>query len=132
MGVGFESNGQSILAGDVTTSPVTKDNLPYVLSYDGGVDTSFARLRWLGLSADFIGNSLVSASRIKGTRSTDYAGNIHADMSPSVSTVNEEAASLGAKIRASRLLIVGNCLIRLNDAGLHFKPSPLIGVSYTF
>jgi hypothetical protein len=23
-------------------------------------------------------------------------------------------------------------LFRLNDAGLHFKPSPLIGVSYVF
>jgi hypothetical protein len=46
--------------------------------------------------------------------------------------VNEEAVSLGAKLRAKKLLIVGNCLIRLNNAGLHYKPSPLLGVSYTF
>jgi hypothetical protein len=46
--------------------------------------------------------------------------------------VNEESVSLGGKIRARKFLFVGNCLIRVNDAGLHFKPSPLAGVSYTF
>jgi hypothetical protein len=132
MGVGFEGNGQSILAGDVTSQPVVKDHLADVLSYNVGIDTSLPNLRWLGLSADFLGNSLMSTSRIKGTSTTDYAGNVHPDMSPSVSTVNEEAVSLGAKIRAKKLLIVGNCLIRVNNAGLHYKPSPLIGVSYTF
>ena len=131
-GTAFESNGQTILAGDVTTDPVTKQQLPYVLSYYGGVDTSPGRLHGLGLTADFIGNSLLSAARIKGTNTTDYGGNVHPDMQPSVSTVNEEAVSLGAKLRAKKLLIVGNCLIRVNDAGLHFKPSPLAGISYTF
>jgi hypothetical protein len=132
MGAGFEGNGQSILAGDVTTKPIVKDHLADVLSYNAGIDTSLPNLRWLGLSADFLGNSLMNTSRIKGVTTTDYAGNIHPDMSPSVSTVNEEAVSLGAKIRAKKLLIVGNCLIRVNNAGLHYKPSPLIGVSYTF
>jgi hypothetical protein len=32
----------------------------------------------------------------------------------------------------ARLLVTGNVLFRLNDEGLHFKPSPLIGVSYVF
>jgi hypothetical protein len=131
-GTGFESNGQTILAGDVTTDPVVKQQLPYIFSYYGGIDTSPGRLHWLGLSADFIGNSLLSAARIRGTTTTDYGGNVHPDMQPSVSTVNEEAVSLGAKLRAKKLLIVGNCLIRLNNAGLHYKPSPLVGVSYTF
>ena len=27
------------------------------------------------------------------------------------------------------LLITGNVLFRLNDEGLHFKPSPLVGIS---
>ena len=132
MGAGFESNGQSILAGDVTVQPIAKDHLPDVLSYNVGVDTGLPHVRWLGVSADFIGNSLMSANRIKAASTTDYGGNAHADMAPSMSTVNEAAVSLGAKIRASRLLIVGNCLIRVNNAGLHYKPSPLIGVSYTF
>jgi hypothetical protein len=131
-GAGFESNGQSILAGDVTTQPVTKDHLPDVLGYSAGVDTSLPHLRWLGLSADFVGNSFMSTSRIKAVTTTDYGGNSHANIQPSFSTVNEEAVSLGGKIRLQKLLIVGNCLIRVNDAGLHFKPSPLAGLSYTF
>jgi hypothetical protein len=131
-GIAFESNGQTVLAGDVTAPTPTKEHLPYVLSYNGGIDTGFSRLRWLGLSADWIGNSLISAPRIKATKTTDYGGNTHPDMLPSVATINEEAVSLGAKIRARRLLVVGNALIRVNDAGLHYKPSPLVGVSYTF
>jgi len=132
-GVGYEGNGQSILEGLVTSQPVTKDHLPDVFSYNAGVDTTMPGLRWLGLSADFMGNSLLSASAIKSAIYTDYVNDTHVDMqSTSASTINEEAVSLGAKIRTNKLLIVGNCLIRVNDAGLHFKPSPLIGVSYTF
>jgi len=132
-GAGLEINGQSILQGFVTTQPVTKDHLPDVFSYNAGIDTSLPGIRWLGFSADFMGNSLLSASAIQSATFTDYVGDTHSDMQPSQSTtINEEAVSLGAKIRASKLLIVGNCLIRTNDAGLHFKPSPLIGLSYTF
>ena len=131
-GAGFESNGNSVLAGDVTVQPVSKDHLSDVLSYNAGVDTSLPRVRWLGLSADFVGNSLMSASRIKAMGTTDYAGNVHPDILPSTSTVNEEAMSFGGKVRVGKLMIVGNCLLRLNDAGLHFKPSPLVGLSYTF
>src|SRR6185437_7515228 len=127
-GVGYEGNGQSILEGLVTSQPVTKDHLPDVFSYNAGVDTTMPGLRWLGLSADFMGNSLLSASAIKSAIYTDYVNDTHVDMqSTSASTINEEAVSLGAKIRTNKLLIVGNCLIRVNDAGLHFKPSPLIG-----
>lgn len=131
-GIGFESNGQTVLAGDVTTQTPTKEHLPYILSYNAGVDTSLAGLSWLGLSADWIGNSLISAPRIKATTMTDYGGNTHPDMLPSVATINEQAVSLGAKIRAGKWLLVGNCLIRVNDAGLHYKPSPLAAISYTF
>jgi len=37
------------------------------------------KVRWLGLSADFIGDSLMSASRIKGTTTTDYGGDPSCD-----------------------------------------------------
>ena len=60
-------------------------------------------------------------------------GHTHANVSTFTSTVNQANISLGAKVRpVARLLITGNVLFRLNDAGLHFKPSPLIGVSYVF
>ena len=128
---GFEGNGNSILAGDVTTQPVTKAKLPDVFTYSVGADAS--PVRWLGLSADYIGTSLLNASRIENSTYTDFVGNNHQNVSTFVSTVNQSNISAGAKIRPmARLLITGNVLFRLNDAGLHFKPSPLIGVSYTF
>jgi hypothetical protein len=132
-GAGLEVNGQSILQGYVTSQPVTKGHLPDVFSYNAGIDTALPGLRWLGLSADYIGNALLSASAIGNSTYTDYVGDTHSDMQPSEpTTINEQAVSLGAKIRAKKLLVVGNCLIRTNDAGLHYKPSPLVGLSYTF
>jgi hypothetical protein len=128
---GFEGNGNSILAGDVTTQPVTKAKLPDVFTYSVGADAS--PVRWLGLSADYIGTSLLNASRIETSTYTDFVGNNHENVNTFVSTVNQSNISAGAKIRPmARLLITGNVLFRLNDAGLHFKPSPLVGVSYTF
>jgi Putative MetA-pathway of phenol degradation len=128
---GFEGNGNSILAGTVTSQPVTKAQLPNVFTYSAGADASIRR--WVGLSADYIGTSLLNAARIENSTFTDYKGNPHANVSTFTSTVNQANISLGAKVRpVARLLVTGNVLFRLNDEGLHFKPSPLIGVSYVF
>jgi hypothetical protein len=128
---GFEGNGNSILAGTVTSQPVTKAQLPNVFTYSAGADASLRR--WVGLSADYIGTSLLNASRIENSTFTDYKGNTHANVTTFTSTVNQANISLGAKVRpVARLLVTGNVLFRLNDEGLHFKPSPLIGVSYVF
>jgi hypothetical protein len=128
---GFEGNGNSILAGTVTSQPVTKAQLPNVFTYSAGADATLRR--WVGLSGDFIGTSLLNESRIENSIFTDFIGNPHANVSTFTSTVNQANISLGAKVRpVARLLVTGNVLFRLNDAGLHFKPSPLIGVSYVF
>src|ERR1700723_2436882 len=128
---GFEGNGNSILAGDVTTQPVSKAQLPNVFTYSAGADASVRR--WVGISGDFIGTSLLNESRIENSTFTDFIGNPHANVSTFTSTVNQANISLGAKVRpVAKLLVTGNVLFRLNDAGLHFKPSPLIGVSYVF
>jgi hypothetical protein len=128
---GFEGNGNSILAGSVTSQPVTKAKLPDVFTYSAGADASLRR--WVGLSADYIGTSLLNASRVETSTYTDFVGNNHENLNTFVSTVNQANISVGAKVRPiARLLITGNVLFRLNDEGLHFKPSPLIGVSYVF
>jgi hypothetical protein len=75
----------------------------------------------------------LNASRLETSTFTDFIGNNHQNITTFASTVNQSNISMGAKVRPmARLLITGNVLFRLNDAGLHFKPSPLIGVSYTF
>jgi hypothetical protein len=128
---GFEGNGNSVLAGNVTSQPVTKAQLPNVFTYSAGADASLRR--WVGLSADYIGTSLLNASRIETSTFTDFDNHTHANVNTFTSTVNQANISVGGKVRpVARLLITGNVLFRLNDAGLHFKPSPLIGVSYVF
>jgi hypothetical protein len=128
---GFEWNGSSVLAGTVTSQPVTKAQLPNVVTYSGGADASIRR--WVGVSADYIGTSLLNASRIENSTYTDYQGHAQSNVTTFNSNVNQANISLGAKVRpVARLLVTGNVLFRLNDAGLHFKPSPLIGVSYVF
>jgi Putative MetA-pathway of phenol degradation len=128
---GLEVNGNSVLAGTVTSQPVTRAQLPTVLSYSAGADASVTR--WLGVAADYIGTSLLNESRLQTSTYQDYHGMNHPNITTSVSTVNQSNISLGAKVRpVARLLVTGNVLFRLNDAGLHFKPSPLIGVSYVF
>jgi len=128
---GFEGNGNSVLAGTVTSQPVTKAKLPDVFTYSAGADASIRR--WVGVSVDYIGTSLLNAARVETSNFTDYVGNSHQNITTFTSTVNQSNISLGGKVRpVGRLLVTGNVLFRLNDPGLHFKPSPLIGLSYTF
>jgi Putative MetA-pathway of phenol degradation len=131
----FEKNGSSVLAGNVTgtatSTAATTAPLPNVVSYSGGADGSVTH--WLGVSADYIGTSLLNEPRFRTSAYTDAAGTNYPTITAFTSTANQASISLGAKVRPlAKLLVTGNVLFRLNDAGLHFKPSPLVGVSYTF
>jgi hypothetical protein len=129
--VGFQGNGQSVLAGDVTSEPVTKTHLPNQFSYSGGAD--FSLFRRMGISGDFIGSSLLHGFKIRSSTYTDYVGNTHPDISTSADTINFASVAAGIKFNPfGNLLITANGLFRINDAGLHSKPAPLFGLSYTF
>lgn len=129
--VGFEGNGSSVLAGNVTTQPVVETKLPDVFSYSAGGDLALGRR--VSLSSDFIGQSLLSAPKIGQTIFTDYAGGTHADITTRLTTVNELSISVGGKVDVyRRLLLTGNVLFRVNDTGLHSRPVPLGGLSYFF
>jgi hypothetical protein len=132
---GYQRNGDSVLAGDITgsasSSAVVKSHLPDILTYNAGVDAGLNRR--LTVSADFIGQSLLSAAMIKATTFTDFAGNTLPNISASSGTVNQENIAVGVKISPfGKLLVTGNVLFHLNQAGLQAKPIPLVGVSYTF
>ncbi|HKS72886.1 MAG TPA: hypothetical protein VJQ82_06780 [Terriglobales bacterium] len=132
---GYQRNGDSVLAGDPTgtaaSTKVVKSHLPDILTYDAGVDAGLNRR--ITVSADFIGQSLLSAARINATSFTDFGGNVHSDLTSSTGTVNQESIAVGAKISPfGKFLITANVLFRVNDAGLTSKPTPLIGASYTF
>ena len=126
---GYQRNGDSILAGDISTD--TKAHLPDVITYTAGVDAGVTKR--LSLSSDFIGQSLLSAKKIVGTTFTDFAGNVHSDLTSTTATLNQAYISVGGKVNPfGRLLIIGNVLFQVNNEGLHSKPVPLAGLSYTF
>lgn len=129
--LGVQGNGSTVLAGDITSTPVTKENLPTVFSYSGGTDISLTRR--FSVSGDFIGESVLHTSRIATSTFTDFGGNTHADIKTSTDTVQVESVAAGLKINPfGSLLVTANGLFRVNDAGLHSKPVPLVGISYTF
>jgi len=129
--IGFQGNGESILAGDVTTQTPTKAHLPDVATYTFGIDGAIHHK--IGYAIDYLGESILHGSLIANSTFTDYGGARHADVTPTAKTVNLASLSAGIKARVSdNLLVSFNVLTRLNDAGLHAKPTPLVGISYSF
>lgn len=129
--VGLQTNGSSVLAGNVTTQPVTKGQLPSAFNYTAGVDAQVTK--WLSASGAFIGASLLNAARIRSVVFTDYAGTTHPDITSYTGTVNLESLSVGAKVEpAKKVLLSFNVLFQVSHQGLHTKPVPLAGISYVF
>lgn len=128
--LGIQINGDSILAGDVTAN--TSKHLPNVLNYSAGVDVGVTKR--VTLSGDFLGLAVFNTRKIVNAQSvTDFSGGLHADIGNAPATLNQANLSFGGKLRAfHRLLITANILFPVNDAGLHYKPAPLIGISQTF
>ena len=101
------------------------------MTYSAGLDAGLTHRLSVGL--DYIGQSLVDAKKMASTSFTDFAGTAHSDISTSSDTINQSYISLGGKINpVGRLLVIANILFQVNEAGLHSKPVPLIGLSYTF
>jgi hypothetical protein len=126
---GYQINGKSILAGDVTTN--TRAFLPDVITYSVGADVGVTHR--LTVSGDFLGQTLPDANTISSTTFTDFGGNTHPNITAGTSTINQQSIAVGGKVNpVGKLLLTGNVLFRLNDAGLHSKPVPLAGISYTF
>ncbi len=148
--VGYQMNGDSLLAGDISTGK--KVRLPGALTYSGGAD--FWLTKWLTGAFDLLGQQVFEAGRTSVTEvvvpgaCSDTSGVCNSaqgfapsqndpSLSQSTASFNGTSMSVGAKVRpfgsSSSLLITGNALIGLNSSGgLHSKVVPLLGVSYTF
>jgi hypothetical protein len=127
--VGYLWNGQSILAGNITAG--TTAHLPDVVTYSAGADAGLTRR--LTLNVDFIGQSLRKATEISPSTYVDFGGVSHPNISTSTRTINQANVAVGGKINVvGRLVLSADVLFRVNDAGLHSKPAPLVGISYNF
>lgn len=130
--VGYQWNGDSVLAGNVITG--TKGKLPNQFIYSGGVDIGISKR--LSVSGDILGQHVFDGPRVVKTTYTDILGVNHPDIpqiAVATGSYNITDAAIGAKLSPWRNLVLsGNVLIKLDDGGLRAKVVPLVGVSYTF
>jgi hypothetical protein len=130
--LGYEYNGQSVLAGNLSTASTGK--LPNQFLYSGGVDIAVRKR--LTVAADLLGTRLSSADRIRQSSFVDIVGVSHPDIPQSTlfrAAVNIDDISVGAKLRTwGNLLFTGNVAFKANDPGLRTKIAPLASISYSF
>jgi hypothetical protein len=146
--VGYETNGNSVLAGDTSTG--SKDRLPSQLTYAVGADARLTKR--LTVAFDLVGQQVLQAHRIVidtnfhdlgpcvpiDTGAANYCAsagpaNTYSNVTQVTGSYNNSNASFGLKFRPSAsLLITGNVLVKLNEGGLRADYVPLVGVSYTF
>jgi hypothetical protein len=130
--LGYELNGRSILAGDLTLG--TKNGLPDQFFYSGGVDASLSKK--LTMAVDLLGQRLFDAPEMVRGPFVDVLGAAHPDV-PQTSITHHSFSindlAVGAKYSLhGNLLLTGNVQFKLDDGGLRAKVVPLVGVSYTF
>jgi hypothetical protein len=143
--VGYEVNGDSILAGDFVGTSATgaKGSLPSRFLYIVGADVAI--LRRLTGAFDIFGQRFFGAPQVVPSPYTDLGkcsdiscttltpGTTHANITQRPGDVNITDASVGAKYRAfGNLVVTGNVLLKVDDGGLRARAVPLVGVSYSF
>jgi hypothetical protein len=150
--VGYQWNGKSVLAGNITgttfgedatgaatitSGPATKASLPDQLFYFVGMDMGVTDR--LTVNVDYLGQTVFDAPRV--ARTTFTTENIPGGTGPlTLDTIRGEKktttlnnGSVGVKYNLfGGLLLTGNVLFRLDDHGLRQNVTPLVGLSYTF
>jgi hypothetical protein len=124
--LGYQWNGNSNIAS--SQGPGVSGKLPDNLFWVGGADARVVKR--LTLSADYLGQHIFSALReaVQVEPNSGFSGIYTAS-----SSFNTNYASVGAKVNpVGNLLITANVFFKLDNNGLHNKPAPLVGISYTF
>jgi hypothetical protein len=162
LNLGYEWNGSSILAGNITgtnvfeqneqvyitTGPATKGKLPAQLSYSLGAD--YGLTRRVTLSFDYLGQTLINAPRVfqDSTQTTNDSGlcnvvggtnycGLSSMTLPTITggkdTIALSSGAVGMKVNLfHQLLLTADLLFRMDDKGLRQNVTPLIALSYAF
>jgi hypothetical protein len=131
LNVGYQWNGESLLAGNVVTGE--KQDLADELVYAAGADLAVGRR--VTLCADLVGRYVLDSSRVATTTfvGLDAAGTTFPDIRFEHGSYNQSSLALGFKANpAGRLLVVFNLLLQLDDNGLRDKATPMLALDYTF
>jgi hypothetical protein len=152
--VGYQWNGDSILARNITgtevsedssgnvvitNGPATKGSLPGVFFYAFGADAGVTKR--LTLDFDYLGQTLFNAPRVvigSFTTANDTAiGGLPSQNLPTITGLKNTAGinngAIGFKYNLfDQLLFTANILFRMDDNGLRQDITPLVGLSYAF
>jgi hypothetical protein len=124
--VGYQFNGNSVLAGDPVTG--TKASLPDQFSYIGGVDVGITQR--LTAAFDVLGQRSTNTQRLfrEPFRNTAFE-----NIGFRRGTLNTLDGAIGLKFNpVGGLLLNCNLIFKMNDSGLRDKLTPLFGAAYTF
>jgi hypothetical protein len=131
LNVGYQWNGDSVLAGNVLTGE--KKSLPDQILYDIGVDIGVTSR--ITLALDVLGRRVLKSPRLEtetfhALDGTSTFPNIHFVQD---ANFNQTSGAVGLKINAGgRLLLDFNVLFKLDDSGLRDRVTPLVGFEYSF
>lgn len=124
--LGFQWNGNSDIAN--IDGPGTKGKLPNNLFYVLGADARVVKR--LTLSGEYLGQYVFDALRegIHVQTNTNFPG-----IYTYSNSFDSNFATIGGKVNPTgNLLLTLNGFFKLDQNGLHNKPAPLAGISYTF
>lgn len=127
--VGYQWNGESVLAGNVQTG--RKARLPGQLLYALGLDLGVHPR--LTLALDFLGQRVYSSPRLESGVLTTAHGEQFSDISFITASYSIMTGAAGFKVNlAQRLLGIFNVRFHLGSGGLADRATPLVGLEYGF
>jgi hypothetical protein len=127
--LGYQYNGRSVLAGDVSTG--AERLLPRQLNYAAGFEAAVNKK--LSFAADLMGQEVFSADRLSSRTFTAANGQRYPQVAFVRGNFHTYGVASGVKINpVSTLLVSFNLLYQVNDGGLRARVVPLLGLSYTF
>jgi hypothetical protein len=126
--VGYQWNGKSVLAGNLSTG--AEASLPDQFFYSFGTEVKAGNS--VTISGDLVGQRLFDGTRVDTGTVSSY-GLTYPSLTFPVNNFSITNASIGAKFAfRNRILFTGNALISLDDGGLRQPVTSLAGVSFLF
>jgi hypothetical protein len=126
--IGYQWNGSSPL---FVNTVGARQNLPSAFLYSGGLD--YAVVRRLTVTAEFLGQAVINGPRL-ATKTVSFNGqNFQAISNTPSETYAMDNVGAGFKLKMFKgLLLTGNVLYAVDNAGLRSRIVPLAGLSYKF
>jgi hypothetical protein len=138
--LGYQWNGNSVLAGSVATG--TKKKLPDQFLYTAGFDIGVTNK--VTFAFDTLGQAVRNAPRLVSSNDSfpcggglDCGPSNSPQVFPNINFIDENYnivnGAVGFKVSPTEHFLIGvNALFRMNKAGLRSNVTPLVGLEYSF